>query len=236
LLAKSLCSMTYVVNSGFEFKGSSSRLRGAVGFRLAIVRCRKRPSDAEKIATETTAEFKREQSTADEAAAEEVEARSLLVQGKLSEAEAAIGRATALSRHTANLPLGFDISITTARVSVAGKKPPNVLSAEKAEKNLELSLALARKCGYLEYEYKIGLAIGEVELKSGKTREGRSRLEALADAAKARGFGLVAHQATAALDRESLQPHLTSRNFPGLCELLVKASSNLLRITSSRCS
>jgi hypothetical protein len=32
---------------------------------------------------------------------------------------------------------------------------------------MESSLAEARRCGYLEYEYKLRLALGEIELESG---------------------------------------------------------------------
>ncbi len=138
-------------------------------------------------------------STADEAAAEEVQARSLLVQGKISEARAAANRARSLVQGASNLPLSFDISATSARVSIAGRRPPNPSAVASAKRDLQSSLAVANKCGYLEYEYKLVLALGEIELQSGETRQGRARLEALAKDASKKGFGLIARNATAAL-------------------------------------
>lgn len=154
---------------------------------------------------EAAQEFKKEQSTADEAAADEVEARSFLAQGEIPEAQAAISRAIALSRHTTNLPLGFDIGIASARLNAARKNPSNPASVANAEKSLESSLALARKCGYLEYEYKLGLALGEIELRSGDIHQGRVRLEALSSDAKGKGLGLVARNAIAVLDKQARQ-------------------------------
>jgi len=155
--------------------------------------------DAEKIATETGLEFQQEKSAADEAAAEEVKARSLLAQGKISEAQTAINRARTLAKATSNLPLAFDISVTSARIRIATKTPPNPAKTASVKKDLESSLAVARKCGYLEYEYKLLLVLGESELQSGGTRQGRARLEALAKEATKKGFGLIARNATTLL-------------------------------------
>ena len=155
-----------------------------------------RPADAEKTATETAQQFHQEKSAADEAAAEAVEARSLLVQGKISEAQAAISRARTLGKATSNLPLAFDISATSIRIRVAAKKPPNPSVNTGAKEEIESSLTAARKCGYREYEYKLLLVLGEIELQSSETRQGRARLEALAKDAKEKSFGLIARNAT----------------------------------------
>lgn len=160
-----------------------------------------RPADAEKTATETAQQFHQEKSVADEAAAEEVEARSLLAQGKISEAQAAINRARTLAQATSNLPLTFDISATSARIRIAWKRPPNPSAVASAKKDLEPSLHVARKCRYLEYEYKLRLVLGEIELQSGEVRSGRARLETLAKDASEKGFDLIARNATAVLKR-----------------------------------
>jgi tetratricopeptide (TPR) repeat protein/curli biogenesis system outer membrane secretion channel CsgG len=164
-----------------------------------------RPADAEKTATETAQQFHQEKSAADEAAAEEVEARSLLAQGKISEAQAAINRARTLARGASNLPLRFDISSTSARFEMARKSPPNPSATTSAKRDLESSLAVASKCGYLEYRYKLNLALGEIELQSGEVRSGRARLETLAKDASEKGFGLIARNATAVLKAHSGQ-------------------------------
>ena len=57
-------------------------------------------------------------------------------------------------------------------------------------------LTEARKYGYLIYEYKARLALGEVEVKSGKMTAGRARLTALEKDASRTGFLLIARKAT----------------------------------------
>jgi len=158
-----------------------------------------RPAEAEQIATASAQQFHEDKSAADEAAANEVEARSLLAQGKITEAQAAIDRARALAQGSSNLPLRFDISATSARVRMAEKPPPNPSSSMKVKKDLASSLSIAHKCGYFEYEYKQGLVLGEVEGQSGEERQGRARLERIIGEANQKGFGLIARDARALL-------------------------------------
>jgi len=165
-----------------------------------------KPGDAERIAAETAQQFHQEKSASDEAAAEEVGARSLLGQGKISEAQAAINRARTLAKGTSNLPLTFDISATSARIRIGTKTPPNPATTASLRRDLESSLAVAHKCGYLEHEYKLRLALGEIELQSSNVQQGRARLEALAREAKQRGFGLIARNAAAVLGAQPAQP------------------------------
>jgi DNA-binding winged helix-turn-helix (wHTH) protein/tetratricopeptide (TPR) repeat protein/TolB-like protein len=180
---------------GEQHNSAVSRLRLAV-----LDLDDQKPADAEKIATETAQEFSREKLTTDEAAAEEVAAQSFLAQGKISDARAAINHARTLAKGASNLPLSFDISATSARIGVLKReKPPKLADAVSARRELESALAVAHRCGYLEYEYKLGLALGEIEVQSGNTRQGRARLEALAKDASDKKFLLIAHQAAAVL-------------------------------------
>ena len=178
---------------GEEHNAAVSRLRLA-----ALDLEDQKSADAEKIATEAAQEFAREKSAVDQAAAEEVVARSYLAQGKIPEAQAAISRARALAKGSSNLPLSFEMAETSARIRTA-KTPVSTSAAASAEKDLESSLALARKCGYLEYEYKLRLALGELKLRTGTVSQGRSMLQALVSDASKTGFGLIASSATATL-------------------------------------
>jgi DNA-binding winged helix-turn-helix (wHTH) protein/tetratricopeptide (TPR) repeat protein len=157
-----------------------------------------RPAEAEKVAAETAQEFQAEKSTANEAAAKVVVARALFAEGKFTEARDALSHATNRARGASNLPLSFDIADTSARLAVAATHSPNRSSVAKTEKNLEFSLDVARKCGYLEYQYKLALALGEIEMESGEVSKGQARLEALAADANSKGFNLLARQATTA--------------------------------------
>ena len=62
-----------------------------------------------------------------------------------------------------------------------------------------LTRLLADATGFLEYEFAARLALGEVELASGRTAAGRARLETLQTDATAEGFLLVARQSADAL-------------------------------------
>jgi len=187
-------SLTIRNQLGEKHNAAASRVYLAV---LALEN--QKPAEAEKIAREATLEFQSEKSAAAEAGAEEVVARTLLAQGKYSEAKTTIGRVKSLSRNVLDLPLAFDIAVTSARISVAGRSPSTLFAATNAKSNLESSLVVARRCGYLEYEYKLSLVLGEFELDFGKARQGRARLEALVTETNRKGFGLIARHASAGL-------------------------------------
>ena len=67
--------------------------------------------------------------------------------------------------------------------------------AQKPCRSLEAVLTEAKKYGYLIYEYQARLALGEVEMKSGKATAGRARLAALDKDATRTGFLLIARKA-----------------------------------------
>jgi hypothetical protein len=62
-------------------------------------------------------------------------------------------------------------------------------------KELVSSLRTAEKCGYREYAFELGLTLGQLESQSGATRNGRARVQAIAQQAQAQGFGLIARNA-----------------------------------------
>lgn len=66
-----------------------------------------------------------------------------------------------------------------------------------ALRDLERVRAEARKRGWLVIEFVTRLALGEIELASGKQASARSRLQALAREAESKGLGLIARRAAA---------------------------------------
>jgi hypothetical protein len=56
-------------------------------------------------------------------------------------------------------------------------------------------LVEANKYGYQGYQYQIRLALGESEMKAGKTDAGRARLDSLIKEARNRGFVQIANKA-----------------------------------------
>ena len=154
-----------------------------------------RPAEAEALAVQATEQLKNQSSPADEADGQIVLARCWLAEGKLSEARAALGRAVLGSRGSASRPLHFDLALVSADVNVAGAKRPIRGAISESQKMLRTSLSEAHKCGYVGYEFKLRLALGELEMKYGQQNEARSDLEHLMKDAKAGGFALVARQA-----------------------------------------
>jgi hypothetical protein len=51
--------------------------------------------------------------------------------------------------------------------------------------------------GYLGHELEANLALGEIEIASGQTAQGRSRLQTVKQQARAKGLLLIANQAAA---------------------------------------
>lgn len=67
----------------------------------------------------------------------------------------------------------------------------------EAKSSLETSLEEATRTGFVGHQFEARLALAEIELKSGRTTQGRARPEALEREAKAKGFGLIARKAAA---------------------------------------
>jgi hypothetical protein len=65
-------------------------------------------------------------------------------------------------------------------------------------KKLISVLAEATKTGFVGDQLEVRLALGEIEMKSGKTNAGRARLAALEKEAAKKDFLLVARKAAAA--------------------------------------
>ena len=169
-----------------------------------------KPGQAETLASQAAQEFEKDQSATDEAGARIMMARSFLAQNKFPEAEAALTRATTLSRNSPNRALRFELSLASAYVGAAATNRPDRVSVAEAKKILGSSLTEATKCGYLGYEFRIRLALGEIELKHGNAAAGRASLEALARDAQAKQFGFIARSAMASLGAGPDAKQLTS--------------------------
>jgi tetratricopeptide (TPR) repeat protein len=151
------------------------------------------PSDAEAAARRVVEEFRTQSDADDQAKAEAVLARSFLAQIRLSEAQTAIARARNLLAKSRNRDARIYVSITDARIRAALGK------TVEAVRLLENTLRDAQKAGFVGLQFEARLALGEVEMKSGKLPAGRARLEALQGEANTRGFGLIARKADAAI-------------------------------------
>jgi tetratricopeptide (TPR) repeat protein/predicted Ser/Thr protein kinase len=150
------------------------------------------PETALDAARKAVADFHTQNQADYEAAAHTLAARCLLQSGKLAEAKAEIQQAEKLVKtddHVAHLP----VEITGARIAMASGDLAN------ARKILDAALAEATKATLLFFQYDARLALGELDIKSGKVAAGRARLTTLEKDAQAKGFLLIARQAAAVL-------------------------------------
>ena len=145
-----------------------------------------------------------ENSTDYETLGEITRARCLAAQGKLPDAQNALKRAAALSHNSADRQLHFELAIASAEVNAADGRTTPAASAGVG-RLLQSSLEEAHRCGYLGYEFRLRLALGEVEMKHGPAATGRTRLEQLAQDAKAKGFAAVAQKSGALLGSGAAQ-------------------------------
>ncbi|PYX66161.1 MAG: hypothetical protein DMG74_05515 [Acidobacteria bacterium] len=155
------------------------------------------PAAAEALARQAAGEFGKLKSEENVAVTDSVLARSLLEQGKTSEAQKVIQTAQELSARSGVIPVHFEVDIAAARIRAAAANHSRQDETEAAKRSLEAVLVKASRHGYLGYEFQSRLALGEIEVKSGKTTAGRARLQALERDAKAKGFLLIARRAAA---------------------------------------
>ena len=151
----------------------------------------KRFVQAEAQAKQAAQEYRSENASTNEAFALGIAAESLLRQGRLVEAQSTIDRAAMVAQKSDDRATRLWVAIMGARVRAATGKPAEAMEA------LATVLAEATKLGLVDYQFESRLALGEIEMKSGKPAAGRARLETLQKEAKAKGFGLIARKAAA---------------------------------------
>ena len=149
-------------------------------------------SEAEALMREVSGELRRESRRDDEITATTVLARALLAQDRLADARKVEDRALGLARDSQNPAIRMSVAITDARLLAAtGDHVP-------ARRRLEAVLAEAKELGLLGLAFEAQLALGKIEIAAGAGDSGHARLQALAREAGSAGFGLIAHEATAA--------------------------------------
>lgn len=146
---------------------------------------------AESPAREAAQEFHQEHSTVEEEAALGVLARSLLLQGQTRAAQETIEQAQKLAATGEDRASRTTIAILAARIAAASG------ASEAAEQSLASLLSEAVVLGDIPTQLEVRLALGEVEMKSGKVDSSRARLATLEKDATARGFLLIARKAAA---------------------------------------
>src|SRR5262249_61811975 len=120
-----------------------------------------------------------------------IRARALLAAGGIAAAEAEIRRARGLIGPVIPPEVRFTVAVAEGRIRAAAG---DVMGAVES---LEATAAQAREAGPKAYELEALLALGEAEMRAGRTEAGRARLRDVETEARARGLGLLARQAAA---------------------------------------
>jgi ATP/maltotriose-dependent transcriptional regulator MalT len=146
-------------------------------------------AEAEQVIRDLAPDFRAQKEPLAEASAEGVQARSLLAQGKLADAKTVSHWGASLARRGNSRGLRLSLAITAARIQAA------LGQTLEASRTLEATLAEATRGGFFKYQLEARLALGEIEMKSGKPTTGRARLDALEKVSRAKGFERIAHKA-----------------------------------------
>jgi tetratricopeptide (TPR) repeat protein len=178
-----------------ELKEAIAAAQTRVGL-AALAVAEGRASEGESLARRAQEALRVETAADSHALAQVVLAEALLVQGKLADAHNASDVAAKLVSRSEDRHLRFAAVVTAARLRAASRQPAEVGAALQA---LERTRAEAATSGLLKDEYEAALALGTLEISSGRAVAGKARLRTLATGAEAKGFGLVAGRAQQAL-------------------------------------
>ena len=175
-------------------------LQQAVGEKVGITRLHYflgsltlqegRAAEAQSSLRQAAMQFRELKASDEEAAALAVLATALLADGKTQEADRTMEDALRLVRNSRNRQWILEVGLNAARVEAATGKRPAAAA--------RLRTLLGDAGSFLGLELEAGLELGEVEVASGQAAQGRARLEAVEQRAKAKGFLLTASQAAAA--------------------------------------
>ena len=150
---------------------------------------------AESIARESAQQLERLNSVDDAAVGYLILARALAAQGKMADAQAAITKASDLTKKGGDTNVRLRIAIESALL-----RSNSGVSAEisEAKKSIQSALDDATKQNLTGIQLEARLAQGEIEMKSGDRTNGRAHLAAVQKDAATKGFLLIARKSAAA--------------------------------------
>jgi eukaryotic-like serine/threonine-protein kinase len=149
------------------------------------------PGSAERPALEARAEFQRAHKGDDQITATVALVGALLGGGRNDDALKEVAKTAPLAAKSQNLSVQLAFAIAKARAQAASQKNAPAITI------LNEALTKATRSGYVGYQLECRLALGEIELRSGKSAASHARLEQLQKDAKEKGFELVARKAAA---------------------------------------
>jgi DNA-binding winged helix-turn-helix (wHTH) protein/tetratricopeptide (TPR) repeat protein len=148
-------------------------------------------ADAEASARKCKEQFHQQQQADDELIASAVLTEALLAQGKQADARKEVASSAPLASKNQNRLNGLRFSLVSARAALASDQP------QLSRPQLEQVLKDAQAHGFLQIQLEAMLSLAELEKKSGRQADARSRFAALAKSAHSKGFDLIARKANA---------------------------------------
>jgi eukaryotic-like serine/threonine-protein kinase len=151
-----------------------------------------RPGETERQARQSIEEFRKAKDPDTQAGAEILLVHALLAQHKTEEARTVIADAQKLAGKGGTRSTQIDVAIGGAEVQAASG------GAVAAAKSLKQVVVDCRKTGFVPLEFDARLALGEAEVKTANSGDGRAALKRLEQDARAKGFLLIARKAATA--------------------------------------
>jgi tetratricopeptide (TPR) repeat protein len=146
-------------------------------------------AEAEQLSRTAVEAFRADAYADQEIFAQSILSRSLLQQGKVDDARAAIAEAVRLSEKSRDVTVRIPVMLDHANFMAAGKK------LAEGEKAAQQALTQARKLGLFRLQLEASLTLGQIEMQAKNPAAARARLQALEKSARARGFELIAQKA-----------------------------------------
>ena len=145
--------------------------------------------------------FKQGRSTDDQGLTYSLLAVTLAEQGKAAEAQQASAKSNELLAKAMDLAVRIQGDIDNGYVGGLLANSPRADGSKRqgAASALESAREKANRFGYVGLEFEARLRLGKLELRSGQTSASRTHLRELQRDARAKGFLLIARQATDAL-------------------------------------
>jgi serine/threonine protein kinase/tetratricopeptide (TPR) repeat protein len=160
------------------------------GLALAELDCDSgKAAEAEQLSQTAAKAFRAETYADQEIFALSILSRSLLQEGKVDEARAAIAEAVRLSEKSMDVMVRVPVLLDRAEVLAAGKDLAGALKAAQQ------ALAQARSLGLFRLQLEASLTRGQIEMQAKHPAAARARLQTLEKSARAKGFELIAQKA-----------------------------------------
>jgi len=156
------------------------------------------PVEQEAAARRILEVFQKQQAHDDEIDAWNILSRALLAEGKAAAAKEAMQHGRALAAKSQNPKTRWSVAIGSAGVEAAQKDGAHSAAGIAARKELIEIVAKSHELGYRLIELDARFALAELEMKAGRTAEGRAHLTMIEADAKAIGYNLLARKAAGA--------------------------------------